>query len=913
VADKVYETGDSTGFGFFTPVTTPSSTMEQPPAVSSSEESAETWSSSSSEVPGEESESSREARTTVYVVFQLEREDQTVEGMVSLPENALRDFCRQSSMLLRSRPDPLLRSRHFRDEFTGLTLFDALFAPTTGMGHVAAAVCVPTWANEYLSDRNCAFRFAANHLSHPALYGLALQDDQFNSDTGEPGQIVQPGVGGFHGHQEEGHFDRDDFLAEDLVIEAQLRSLPHGREEDNDRGVETDEGILNDMDRHEIEAEQGGAQQDDDTDSLNQRVERLYQVELRADKDRGEGDVQAPVKDRDRHHLVGGAEERENENEFNIDRHGPAIEDEVRIPRKSIVPDDGDCCLEDLENGKPRDNVFSQQRGSPRPILEVPIADALEYLQQVQQAFHDQMETFEEFAALVKEFAESSSTEAAKEFLFVKVEKLFQGRQNLTAGFKTFLSDDDRVGLPHCVVQQQLIEAAFHLTLLTTKMGRLYRENERDSSVRSSKAISDDGRTRQTIESPPENNDMMSAFPSDYCFPATDDKFLVPREVRIPFLGRRAADRVDEGGLDDMCHELILGRGGGVQSVVFDYQGSLAGEDQVIPPEETPRLLLTPASFRRSDGTLVPFKALMPIGNACEFTNKVLVLEPAGPPDKPKEAPPQTTLDTRFPLENANEYIPFTLSGPATALPDLAGKVFAVQFPPSVISLSNSDSGSTFGGCCSVSLVRGAMTSAKALPTEIVSGDPLPDKFSAMSMSDRSMYSAAGADDPAGGVPTHHRAVQLSEFASQPNEASATPMLEASKNDAWQLRRQANNDLLAKSEPGAHDVVLGQGPYIRDCPGNVRFRALVAEHKHEYANCFMRDRPVVARKVVATKVVELWCNQDPPGRFVEKKNDGFVEVHAKKAIAKLVASQRLREKVRKPQEVVRGIFGFMIP
>jgi Paired amphipathic helix repeat len=103
-------------------------------------------------------------------------------------------------------------------------------------------------------------------------------------------------------------------------------------------------------------------------------------------------------------------------------------------------------------------------------IREVPIADALVYLQEVRQAFHDQMDKYEEFITLVKKFRESHSVEAAaKETLFAKVLKLFQGHERLTLGFKDFLHGDDRVHLSQFLAQEKLNEAAFDLATLMNK------------------------------------------------------------------------------------------------------------------------------------------------------------------------------------------------------------------------------------------------------------------------------------------------------------------------------------------------------------------------------------------------------------------------------------------------------------
>lgn len=103
-------------------------------------------------------------------------------------------------------------------------------------------------------------------------------------------------------------------------------------------------------------------------------------------------------------------------------------------------------------------------------------------------------------------------------------------------------------------------------------------------------------------------------------------------------------------------------------------------------------------------------------------------------------------------------------------------------------------------------------------------------------------------------------------------------------------------------KPGPHDVLLGRGGGTNNHEGNVLFRQLVNDHKVRYLACNKVDKPKVARDVVA-----LWRKQDPPGRFLCRKDETkrgpgsikddsniWIEVGDKKAREK--ASQCLRER-----------------
>jgi hypothetical protein len=133
--------------------------------------------------------------------------------------------------------------------------------------------------------------------------------------------------------------------------------------------------------------------------------------------------------------------------------------------------------------------------------------------------------------------------------------------------------------------------------------------------------------------------------------PVIQDEFLVPRELHIPrrdggdnvidyATDERRLDHLDEGG---------HGRGVDNHNVVFNTRGNfIEGHDQVAPPPEEIRVLLAHAIGQRSNDV------------ASELADQVAALQEAA------------TFETRFPLGGGNTHGPFTLDGPATALPELA-------------------------------------------------------------------------------------------------------------------------------------------------------------------------------------------------------------------------------------------------
>lgn len=104
------------------------------------------------------------------------------------------------------------------------------------------------------------------------------------------------------------------------------------------------------------------------------------------------------------------------------------------------------------------------------------------------------------------------------------------------------------------------------------------------------------------------------------------------------------------------------------------------------------------------------------------------------------------------------------------------------------------------------------------------------------------------------------------------------------------------------TKPGENDVLCGRGGGTNNHAGNIKFRAMVNEHKLRYLAASKVEKPKVAREVV-----NLWRGMTPPGRFLTRKNDAakgpgsvkaegvvWIDVGDKKAREK--ASQCLRER-----------------
>ena len=96
------------------------------------------------------------------------------------------------------------------------------------------------------------------------------------------------------------------------------------------------------------------------------------------------------------------------------------------------------------------------------------------------------------------------------------------------------------------------------------------------------------------------------------------------------------------------------------------------------------------------------------------------------------------------------------------------------------------------------------------------------------------------------------------------------------------------------TELNEHDVLCGRGGKINNHPGNVTFRTIVEEYKHEYLD--PRTRKLEKAHVAARLVAQI-RNTNPPGRFLKPDDPvnptGYVEIGDLKAWKK--AGQALRE------------------
>ena len=83
-----------------------------------------------------------------------------------------------------------------------------------------------------------------------------------------------------------------------------------------------------------------------------------------------------------------------------------------------------------------------------------------------------------------------------------------------------------------------------------------------------------------------------------------------------------------------------------------------------------------------------------------------------------------------------------------------------------------------------------------------------------------------------------------------------------------------------------------RGGAVNNRPGNLRFRQLIQEFKHEYMTESKQIKPYIAERVI-----EAVKNSDPPGRFLVKYPGGYLECSEDRAREK--AKQALREAAAK--------------
>lgn len=102
------------------------------------------------------------------------------------------------------------------------------------------------------------------------------------------------------------------------------------------------------------------------------------------------------------------------------------------------------------------------------------------------------------------------------------------------------------------------------------------------------------------------------------------------------------------------------------------------------------------------------------------------------------------------------------------------------------------------------------------------------------------------------------------------------------------------NHVVQIGRPGANDVLCGRGGDINKHPGNIAFRALVHDKKHEYN----LDTNKSSKAAISQSIIDAVHSLEPPGRFLIKDKSTFgsrfwIEVENDKAVAK--TSQALRE------------------
>ena len=92
-------------------------------------------------------------------------------------------------------------------------------------------------------------------------------------------------------------------------------------------------------------------------------------------------------------------------------------------------------------------------------------------------------------------------------------------------------------------------------------------------------------------------------------------------------------------------------------------------------------------------------------------------------------------------------------------------------------------------------------------------------------------------------------------------------------------------------EPNKNDVLSGRGGRINAHPGNVQFRDLVKQYRGIYLS---PETKKLDKVKVATQLVDIVRNMDPPGRFLKEDENGWVEIGD--ARARKNAGQAMREK-----------------
>eukprot|EP00956_Cyclotella_meneghiniana_P017577 scaffold28858_cov71-Cyclotella_meneghiniana.AAC.2 len=101
-----------------------------------------------------------------------------------------------------------------------------------------------------------------------------------------------------------------------------------------------------------------------------------------------------------------------------------------------------------------------------------------------------------------------------------------------------------------------------------------------------------------------------------------------------------------------------------------------------------------------------------------------------------------------------------------------------------------------------------------------------------------------------------------------------------------------------------NDVLSGRGGRVNKHPGNIVFRTLVQDYKHEYLDPRTRK---MEKAHVAARLVAQVRGMNPPGRFLKEDSDNagmFLEIGDQKAWKK--AGQALREDAQEIRKEITG-------
>ena len=125
-------------------------------------------------------------------------------------------------------------------------------------------------------------------------------------------------------------------------------------------------------------------------------------------------------------------------------------------------------------------------------------------------------------------------------------------------------------------------------------------------------------------------------------------------------------------------------------------------------------------------------------------------------------------------------------------------------------------------------------------------------------------------------------------YAHHDHSANVTPMLQpkapTKQSSAATCDRRTGKPHITEGDqefiPNAtsNDVICGRGGAINNHPGNKRFRGFINELKYQYLH-----EPKQTKPNVAMRVLNLIKQSDPPGRFLMKFPEGYLECSVDRA------------------------------